>query len=275
MLVIQHEDDCPPAWLGEWLASAGVALDVVHGHRGQSVPDSVRGYDGLLVLGGDMGAYDDNRCPWLTPTRRLIATTVRHHHPFLGVCLGHQLAAVALGGTVDANPAGEATGLTPVMLTAAGRADPLLSGMAQGQVAVQWNRDIVASLPPGATKLADSPDGSVQAARYGRRAWGVQFHPEVSPAVFASWTVGGPKASDGSDNRDMTAAAAAVEAAGEQLRRTWRPFAERFAEIAVASRARPDKGQADEGGRPADQTEVQARQRRGGTPPTPPTLPVP
>jgi len=238
LLVIQHEEECPPAWLGEWLEAAEVDIHVVRGHRGDAVPHSATGYDGLLVLGGDMGAYDDAECPWLGPTKELIARTVAAASPFLGVCLGHQLAAVALGGSVGRNPAGPATGLTPVTLTAAGRADVLLGVVEPGQLAVQWNRDIVTKLPDGATVLAQSPDATVQATRFGDGAWGVQFHPEVSPEVFAGWTgeaskAGGPDA----DGIDIPAVVAAVEAAGPALEAAWRPLGERFADVLLSARA--------------------------------------
>jgi GMP synthase (glutamine-hydrolysing) len=239
LLVIQHEDDCPPGWLGEWLEDAGVGLTVVHGHRGEPVPASTAGYDGLLVLGGEMGAYDDVPCPWLPPTRRLVAQTVARAVPFLGVCLGHQLAAVALGGSVGKNPHGTATGLTPVLLTDAGRADALLGCVEPGQRAVQWNEDVVTALPAGSTLLAQSPDTSVQAVSFGPRAWGVQFHPEVSPEIFSSWTVNGPKADQPRpDGVDIAKAAADVAAARSELRAAWRPLAERFAALVASSATR-------------------------------------
>ncbi len=239
LLVIQHEDECPPGWFGEWLEAVGVGLHVVAAHRGASVPRAVTGYDGLVVLGGEMGANDDDRFPWLAPTRLLVAETVAEGVPFLGVCLGHQLAAVALGGTVAPNPEGIATGLTPVVLTEAGGADPLLGAVRSGDLAVQWNEDIVTALPPGAAVLATAADGSVQAARFGPRAWGVQFHPEVSPEIFDSWTVAGPKADEPrADGVDIVFAATAVRAARAQLRRAWRPLAERFARVVGAARDR-------------------------------------
>ncbi len=231
LLVIQHEDDAPAAWFGDWLEAAGIGLVVVGGHRGEPVPDSVSEYDGLLVLGGAMDAYDDQRCPWLTPTKQLISRTVRETSKvFLGICLGHQLAAVALGGRVARNEGGRALGMTPVRLTAAGRSDPLLGGLPPAARAVQWNDDIVTVLPPGSSRLASAPDGSVQAARFGPRAWGVQFHPEVSPAVFASWG-----ATETSNRDGLAAAAQEINASEAELRATWRPLAERFAAMAASA----------------------------------------
>jgi GMP synthase (glutamine-hydrolysing) len=232
LLVIQHEDNAPPAWFGEWISGVGIELCMLLGHRGDRVPADLSGYDGLLVLGGAMGANDDDAYDWLAPTKRLIADTVqRASKPFLGICLGHQLAAVACGGRVQPNPLGRALGLTPVGLTDAGRADPLLGGLvAPGAQSVQWNDDVVTRMPPGSTVLAFAPDGTVQAARLGDRAWGVQFHPEVSPEVFARWGAEA-RATDPSASGTAAAAAAADEIAtrGPELAATWRPLAERFA----------------------------------------------
>lgn len=228
LLVIQHEDECPPAWFGEWLTDAGLQLDVVEAHRGDPVPVDLGPCAGLMVLGGEMGANDDVSYDWLKATRMLIATVVDAGQPFLGICLGHQLATVALGGAVDRNPSGPAEGLTPVSLTAAGRGDPLLAG-SDGLRSVQWNGDVALRLPAGAVPLATAPDGSVQAARFGDRAWGVQFHPEASPAVFRSWTVDKPTTRPIREH--VLAAAEGIEAATDELRVAWEPLARRFAEI--------------------------------------------
>ncbi len=228
LLFIQHADDAPPGWVGKWIRKSGVEYDVVHGDRGDAIPAELGGYAGLVVLGGEMGANDDADNPWLTPTKSLIATVVRSGQCFFGICLGHQLAAAALGGRVIRNPHGNATGLTPVTLTADGRTDPMLGAVPQGARAVQWNRDVVSLLPGGATLLATSPDGTVQAARYGERAWGVQFHPEASPAIFRTWTVD-CRSAHVPPGIDLQQIAADVAAAGEQLQVAWAPMATRFA----------------------------------------------
>ncbi|MGH3471289.1 MAG: type 1 glutamine amidotransferase [Nocardioidaceae bacterium] len=240
LLVVQHEAGCPPAWFGPWLEAAGCDLDVLRGDLGQPIPDTLAGYAGLMVLGGEMGAYDDVDHPWLTPTKELIATVVSADQPFLGICLGHQLAAVAMGGEVTRNPNGPATGLTPVTLTDAGRTDPLLNVVVDRAATIQWNNDIVARLPAGAVLLAVAPDGTVQAARFGARAWGVQFHPEASPAVVRDWTVGRPAATElESQGIDVTAARAAIEGAEEQLFADWQPLAHRFGRLVTESSTVP------------------------------------
>ena len=235
-LVIEHEDECPPSWLGQWWTALGIELVRVQAHADRVapavvIPASVAavGADALVVLGGDAGANDDVDYPWLPATRALIAATVAAEVPFLGVCLGHQLAGVALGGSAAPNPHGHATGLTPVRLTDAGRRDPLL-GTFDGALTVQWNNDVVTRLPPGAVLLSEAPDGSAQAIRFGTRAWGVQFHPEVSPEQFDSWTINKISAAvPVSRGVDMVGASAAIHAASATLWDPWKPFADAFA----------------------------------------------
>ena len=231
ILVVQHEDECPPAWFGTWMGEAGLVYDVVRGHRGEAIPETLTAYDALIVLGGEMGALDDADHPWLTATKALIRHTVESGGCFLGICLGHQLAGAALGGKVVVNPRGKAEGLTPVQLTEAGRSDPLLEVVRPGALAVQWNNDIVSRLPEGAVELATSPDGTVQAARFGERAWGVQFHPEAGPDVFESWSGSAVKGGAADQQERHGKAAALIREAEDQLRADWRPLAIRFAEL--------------------------------------------
>lgn len=236
VLVVQHEDNCPPGWFGDWLTAAGLQLDVLEAHRGRAIPAALVDHAGLLVLGGEMGANDDDTVRWLAPTRALIATTVAGGSPFLGICLGHQLAAVALGGEVTRNSRGHGTGITPYSPTPEAADDPLFGKLAPGLPAIQWNNDIVSTLPEHASLLGRSPDGTVQVARYGPRAWGVQFHPEASPAIFRSWTTDKPSAREArADGIDVFAAAATVEEYAVELRRAWEPLARRWARVVKES----------------------------------------
>ncbi|MBA2641205.1 MAG: type 1 glutamine amidotransferase, partial [Nocardioidaceae bacterium] len=197
---MQHEDDAPPALLGEWLRGAGADLDVRRCHRGDPLPTTLVDHAALLVLGGEMGAYDDTAHPWLTPTKRLAREAAAAGTPLLGICLGHQLAAVALGGRVAPHPTGRQIGVFDVGWTAAARTDPVFGGLAAGAAsgeavpAVQWNDDVVTDLPPGGTVLARTPDGALQAARFGPSAWGLQPHPEADRALVARWAQTDPSA---------------------------------------------------------------------------------
>ena len=232
LLVVQHENDAPPAWLGEWWADLGLELEVVRGDLGEPVENRwLRQHDGLVVLGGAMGANDDADAPWLAPTRALLGDAVAQRVPTLGVCLGHQLAAVALGGTVRRNPSGRTIGPVPVALTGAAASDPLLGGF-DGLPAIHYNDDVVLEVPSGATVLATLPDGRPQALRFGPAAWGVQFHPETSPEVFGSWLRW--------DSPDGLTAGqelllGEVSTLRDTLRAAWQPFAARFAALVVAS----------------------------------------
>lgn len=237
LLVVQLAGEAPLGWLGDWWEAAGLAPDVLRPDLGEAVPATSVEADGVVVLGGAMGANDDLDHPWLAPIKVLVADTVGRGIPFLGVCLGHQLAAVALGGEVQRNPAGRAVGLVPVGLTGAGMQDELLSGT-DGAPAVQHNDDVVTALPAAATRLATAPDGTVQAARFGPRAWGVQFHPEASPEIFAGW-VTGDRGRSREDPRSP-GALAAVTGARETLRNTWRPLADRFASMVTREQDAPE-----------------------------------
>lgn len=226
-LVVESDDEAPIGWLGEAWERAGITIDVVKAQQGAAVPARVgpdsSGHDALVVLGGRMGAYDDADHDWLAPTRALIARTVAEDVPLLGICLGHQLTAVALGGAVSVNPAGPTRGLQPVGLTDEGRADPLL-GPAAGARALHYNNDIVSQIPSGATLLATTRDGAPQALRLGPRAWTVQFHPEATPEIVSRW---GALEGDESTWHDVSEAAPA-------LRQAWLPFADRFVGLVSA-----------------------------------------
>ena len=189
VLVVEHEAGAPAGWLGEELEAAGCVLDVRRPYAGDTLPGpgELEGYDGVVVLGGSVAAWDDKVAPWLPDVRTLVRLAEAIGVSTLGVCLGHQLSAMALGGEVARNPAGSTVAVVPVCWADAVGDDPLLAPLRKVAAAVHWNNDVVTTLPPGARLLATSPDGEVQAARLGRHVWGVQFHPEAGPAIIGHW----------------------------------------------------------------------------------------
>lgn len=228
VLIVEHEAQCPPAWLGEWLTDAHVELDVRRPHLGDLLPEDLSGHAGMLVMGGSMDADSDEQHPWLTDVKSLTRVAVEHDTPTLGVCLGHQLIAVALDGQVARNPRGQQIGVLDVGWEPAAREDPLFGSLTGERAAVQWNNDIVTELPDGSVVLARTPDGEIQACRFAPTVWGVQWHPEVGSEIVAAWAD-----HDRDDARsrgvDVDEYVARVAAARDRLRASWRKLADGFA----------------------------------------------
>lgn len=222
VLVVQHEDECPPALLGTWLEDAGVVLDVRRPYVGEALPADLTGHEGMVVLGGAMNADEDAAHPWLVPTKELIRTAVRDGVPTLGVCLGHQLAAVALGGAVGRNPRGRQIGVYDVGWTEEASTDPLLSGLATPRRAIQWNEDLVLVPPPGAALLGATSLDEIQAMRFGPTVWGIQWHPEATLEILTTWAASEPGPAS-------EAGLSAVRNAAVELELAWRDLGKAFA----------------------------------------------
>jgi len=238
VLVVEHDAECPPALVGTWLAAAGCEPEVCRPYAGDDLP-ALAAYDGLLVLGGPMGADDDDRHPWLGPVKDLVREARDTATPVLGICLGHQLIAVALGGTVDRNPHGQQVGLLDVGWTGAAADDPLFGALATPRRGVHWNDDVVTRLPPGAVLLATAGGGEVQAARFAPGVWGVQLHPEVDVPVLLPWAES-DRGSHETRGIDTDALLREVDAARAELDAAWRPLAAGFAaRVADHAQERP------------------------------------
>jgi GMP synthase-like glutamine amidotransferase len=186
LLVFEHIDCEHPGSLRKFLAEDGVAWDAVELDAGETIPP-LEDYDALWAMGGPMDVWDVDEHPWLIAEKRAIRRFVRElERPFLGLCLGHQLLADALGGTCGPQRPPE-IGVLDVELTPEGRADPIFSGMPARQKCLQWHSVRVAEPPEGAVVLAGSPACRVQAMRLGR-AWSMQYHVEVEPDTVENWS---------------------------------------------------------------------------------------
>jgi GMP synthase-like glutamine amidotransferase len=182
-LVLQHIACEPPAAYEDELRSRGLDIDRVMLDQGDPLPDS-GDYAGTIVMGGPMGAYEDDAHPWLVEEKRRLREAVEAGHPVWGVCLGSQLLAAALGARVYAGSEPE-VGLLDVELTGAAAADPVFGAAPRRFPTLQWHGDTF-DLPAGATLLASSPAYENQAFAY-RNAYALQFHLEVSPELAADW----------------------------------------------------------------------------------------
>lgn len=183
MLVLQHVDCEPPAEYEDVLIERGIGVERVLLADGAVLPDW-RGFAGVIVMGGPMGAYDTGKFAWLEPELALIREAATAGWPVWGVCLGAQLLAAALGARVWAGPRPE-VGVLDVDLTPAARDDPVFGGLTGPVPALQWHADTF-DLPDGAVLLASSAMYPHQAFRVGS-AYGIQFHVEVTADLAAQW----------------------------------------------------------------------------------------
>jgi GMP synthase (glutamine-hydrolysing) len=149
------------------------------------VPASMKGAGGLVVLGGPMSVYQTERYPWLGDEMRLIEDAVKSNLPVLGICLGAQILAAALGAKVDRNPNGKEIGWHPISLSDAAKDDRLMRDLPATMTPFHWHGDIF-DLPPGAASLASSDKTPCQAFRHGDKTYGFQFHFEVTHQSIAA-----------------------------------------------------------------------------------------
>ncbi|HYR20086.1 MAG TPA: type 1 glutamine amidotransferase [Myxococcales bacterium] len=206
VLVLQHEAFEGPGTLGE--ALSGCELRVVCTFAGDPVPARLA-EDGLVVLGGGMGVYEADRHPHLREEMSLLQDAVRSGRPVLGICLGSQLLAAALGAQVAKAPRKE-IGWFEVDLLPGATDDALFAGAPASFAAFHWHGDAFA-LPAGAVPLAATAMTPLQAFRAGPRAWGIQFHLETDRQVLeAMLTSGAEELRDtGADAARILARAAA------------------------------------------------------------------
>ncbi len=183
-LVLQHIACEPPGVYEDVLIELGATIHRVELDEGDGLPDW-RQFDAIVAMGGPMSVNDEEELPWLRAEKVLIAEAVHAGVPFFGACLGSQLLAASLGGEVEPGAAPE-VGILPVFLTEDARADPLFGSLPRALPTLQWHGDTF-SLPEGAVLLARSPAYPNQAFRWGRSAYAVQFHLEVSREMAEEW----------------------------------------------------------------------------------------
>ena len=185
LLVFQHVPFEPLGTLDGQFRASGFRIRYVNFSRLTDTCPDVRRYHGLVVLGGPMSANEFDRYPHLTAEIDAIRQAVDAGIPVLGICLGAQLIATALGGRIRQNPVKE-IGWFKVTPTAAGGEDALFSNFNGDEMIFQWHGDTF-DLPEGACELARSATGAPQAFRYGTNVYALQFHLEVDAAMIERW----------------------------------------------------------------------------------------
>jgi GMP synthase (glutamine-hydrolysing) len=183
VLAVENEDRVDLGIAEDVFRSEGLPVEYVRAWKEDLPP--LEDAAAVVSLGGEMNVDDLDAYPYLEDGRRFLAEAVRADVPVLGICLGGQLLARALGATVARAPTPE-LGFLPLTLTEDGRRDPVLSSLRDGDRLFQWHVDTFA-VPAGAVLLATGRDVPNQAFRAGERAWGVQFHPEVTAEELDDW----------------------------------------------------------------------------------------
>lgn len=186
LLVFQHVDVEHPGVFRRFLADDGIAWRVVELDQGEPIP-ALGDYAGLWVMGGPMDVWEEHRYPWLVDEKAAIRHAVGDlNMPFMGICLGHQLLADALGGEVG--PGTPEVGVMNVELTEAGKKAPTLKAFPCTWDCLQWHSAEVLKAPAGSQILASSPACKVQALTVGDHAFSAQFHVEVTSTTIDDWS---------------------------------------------------------------------------------------
>jgi len=200
---VQHADREGLGLLERALDGQRLAVRTVRTWRGEPVPRGAGTAPALIILGGPMSVYDAVRHPHLADEIALAADALRRNLPILGVCLGSQILAAAAGSRVYRGPARE-IGWYPVTLNGHGLRDPVLGALPAEAMVYHWHGDTF-DLPPGAARLASSRLYGNQAFRIGTRAYGVQFHPEITVEMVDEWVGAGTAESVDCGGRDGAA----------------------------------------------------------------------
>ncbi len=166
------------------LQEAGLAFREHHLHQGDMLP-SAQDVSGLIVMGGPMNVDEVDRYPFLKKETDLIRDTLCVGKPVLGICLGAQLMAKALGEKIFPNGRKE-VGWHPIQLTSDAAEDPLFSAFAASPNVLHWHGDTF-RIPAGAVHLAQTAVCASQAFRWKQNSYGLQFHFEVTPEMLTSW----------------------------------------------------------------------------------------
>jgi len=196
LLFLVNDAFSPPGVLLEEAEAQGALSDVRQVHFGmgdaamslQPVPETAREHDGLVIMGGPMGVYEDTKFPFIEKTRALIREFHTAEKPVMGVCLGAQLVASAFGGKVWKMDGPDEFGFLPQTWERAATHDPLLHDAERGLRLFQWHHDTF-ELPPEAERLATREGCPNQAFRLGARTYAFQFHLELTREAIADWTV--------------------------------------------------------------------------------------
>jgi GMP synthase-like glutamine amidotransferase len=184
VLSIVHQEDAGPGVFAEELAAQGVALDSWNIPEEPEPPPGIADYDAVMTFGGAMHIDQADRYAWLEREKEILRELIEAGTPLIGACLGAQLLCLAAGGEVERMREPE-IGWVDVEVLPEGESDPLLAPLVPGFSSFQWHS--YRCMPPEGSVVGARSEQCVQAFRVGERAWGIQFHAEVSAADADYW----------------------------------------------------------------------------------------
>ena len=185
-LIFQHARVEHPAIFREFFAADGIEWRAIELDEGEPIP-RLDGFDALMAFGGPMDVWQEREHPWLVAEKVAIRSWVgERRNPFLGICLGHQLLADALGGTVKKMDVPE-IGVCEVTLSPAGTSSPLFLDLPPVLPVLQWHGAAVERVPDGGVVLASNAHCAIQSFSFANIAYGVQYHMEPTECTIQEW----------------------------------------------------------------------------------------
>jgi GMP synthase-like glutamine amidotransferase len=185
ILILQHAKEEGPGTLGNFFKNSNWQLRIIHLYKKEKLPDNLTSVETVIAMGGPMNVYQEKKFPFLKAENIFLKKIISRQIPVLGICLGAQLLAKALGAKVKKTKLKE-IGWAKVSLTKEGQKDKLLGGLNKTMEVFQWHEDFF-EIPKAAVLLAESRACKNQAFRYGKSCYGLQFHLEVDAPLISSW----------------------------------------------------------------------------------------
>jgi GMP synthase-like glutamine amidotransferase len=217
ILFIQNDETDPPHLVGRWLSEIGYEIEVIRADKNEKIPHQLpNDVSALIPLGGSMAAWEVERAPWLADEYKIIQDAYEKNIPILGLCLGAQLMAHALGGKVER---GEVSEIGIYEIKNSGSDIDEIFNFPDPVKAALWHQDFITQLPAGAVRLASSDICANQIFRVQKNSYGLQFHPEIDAAIFQLWEEEELEEISGHDGSSRLKQ---VQEAESELFKTWR-----------------------------------------------------
>src|SRR3989338_6438604 len=185
ILIVKHVSHEGAGTIEEFVVKKRFDVRTLELYNGDAFPVELSGIDAVISMGGPMSVYEEDKHPFLKNEDVFLKEIIKHEIPFLGICLGSQLLAKAAGAKVVKAPK-EEIGWFKVDLTKEGKKDSLFEGLDGPLDVFQWHGDTF-DIPARGKHLAEAKDCRNQALKVGRRAYGFQFHIEVTKEIIADW----------------------------------------------------------------------------------------